>query len=89
MTAAPSSRSAHSGGTRNSGIASDAVQLRIHMNEVLAASDRLAAATTMGAVTLLVGDLDAQTAFYRDVLTLTVQDAAGDTVTLGRAGPQG
>ena len=40
----------------------------------------------MDAVTLLVGDLDAQTAFYRDVVTLEVQDAAGDTVTLGRAG---
>lgn len=40
----------------------------------------------MGAVTLLVADLDAMTAFYRDVVTLHVQDAAADTVTLGRAG---
>ena len=40
----------------------------------------------MGAVTLYVGDLDAQTAFYRDVVTLQVQDASGDSVTLGRAG---
>lgn len=40
----------------------------------------------MGAVTLLVGDLDAQTAFYRDVITLQVLAAEGDTVTLGRAG---
>ncbi|MBN9176750.1 MAG: VOC family protein [Microbacterium sp.] len=40
----------------------------------------------MGAVTLWVGDLDAQTAFYRDVVTLQVQDAEGDAVTLGRAG---
>ncbi|PZU47036.1 MAG: glyoxalase [Microbacterium sp.] len=40
----------------------------------------------MGAVTLLVGDLDAQTAFYRDVITLQVLDAVGDTTTLGRAG---
>ncbi len=40
----------------------------------------------MGAVTLLVADLDAMTAFYRDVVTLQVQDAAGDTVMLGRAG---
>ncbi|WP_199692367.1 VOC family protein [Microbacterium telephonicum] len=40
----------------------------------------------MGAVTLLVGDLDAQTAFYRDVVTLQVLAADGDTVTLGRAG---
>ena len=50
------------------------------------ASGRLAAATAMGAVTLLVGDLDAQTAFYRDVITLQMLDAGGDTVTLGRAG---
>lgn len=59
----------------------------MHMN----GNDRLAAATSMGAVTLLVGDLDAQTAFYRDVVTLQVLSAAsgkasGDTVTLGRAG---
>ena len=47
---------------------------------------RLDDATTMGAVTLYVGDLDAQTAFYRDVVTLQVQDASGDSVTLGRAG---
>ncbi|MDE0545090.1 VOC family protein [Microbacterium sp. C7(2022)] len=40
----------------------------------------------MGAVTLLVGNLDAMTAYYRDVVTLQVLDAAGDTVTLGRAG---
>lgn len=40
----------------------------------------------MGAVTLLVGDLDAMTAYYRDVVTLSVLSADGDTVTLGRAG---
>lgn len=40
----------------------------------------------MGAVTLLVGDLDAMTRFYRDVVTLEVIGADGDTVTLGRAG---
>jgi catechol 2,3-dioxygenase len=39
----------------------------------------------MGAVTLLVGDLDGMTRFYRDVVTLEVIDADGDTVTLGRA----
>ena len=55
------------------------------MDEVLR-SDRLAAATSMGAVTLLVGDLDAMTRYYRDVVTLSVLDAQGDTVTLGRAG---
>ena len=56
------------------------------MNEKSPASARLSAATEMGAVTLLVGDLDAMTAYYRDVITLQVQAAAGDTVTLGRAG---
>ncbi len=40
----------------------------------------------MGAVTLLVGDLDAMTAYYRDVVTLSVLAAEGDTATLGRAG---
>lgn len=64
----------------------DAEGLRIHMNTASAASDRLAPATAMGAVTLLVGDLDAQTSFYRDVVTLQVLDADGDAVTLGRAG---
>ncbi|MDP3951007.1 VOC family protein [Microbacterium sp.] len=49
-------------------------------------NEKLAAATSMGAVTLLVAGLDAMTAFYRDVVTLQVQDADGDTVTLGRAG---
>jgi len=57
------------------------------MNGMVAASgDKLAADTAMGAVTLLVGDLDALTAFYRDVVTLQVLAAEGDTVTLGRAG---
>lgn len=49
-------------------------------------ADRLAAGTAMGAVTLLVGDLDGMTAFYRDVLTLQVLAADGDEVVLGRAG---
>jgi catechol 2,3-dioxygenase len=52
----------------------------MHVNE------KLAADTAMDAVTLLVGDLDAMTRFYRDVVTLTVLTADGDTVTLGRAG---
>ncbi len=38
----------------------------------------------MGAVTLLVGDLEAMTRFYRDVITLDVLSAEGDTVALGR-----
>lgn len=46
----------------------------------------LADATSMGAVTLLVGDLDAMTRYYRDVVTLEVLGAEGHTVTLGRAG---
>lgn len=48
--------------------------------------DRLAADTAMGAVTLLVGDLDLMTRYYRDVVTLQVLSADADTVTLGRAG---
>ncbi|KQR92183.1 glyoxalase [Microbacterium sp. Leaf347] len=49
-------------------------------------NEKLAADTAMGAVTLLVGDLDAMTRYYRDVVTLEVLTAEGDTVTLGRAG---
>lgn len=49
-------------------------------------SSGLAPATTMGAVTLLVGDLDAMTRYYRDVVTLQVLGAEGETVTLGRGG---
>ncbi|NII69603.1 VOC family protein [Microbacterium ulmi] len=56
------------------------------MDEKLSASDRLAADTAMGAVTLLVGDLDGMTAYYRDAVTLEVLSADGDAVTLGRAG---
>ncbi|WP_344093173.1 VOC family protein [Microbacterium deminutum] len=57
------------------------------MNERLAVyADRLAADTAMGAVTLLVGDLDGMTRYYRDVVTLQVLSAEGDTVTLGRSG---
>lgn len=46
--------------------------------------DRLADDTAMGAVTLLVGDLDAMTAYYRDAVTLRVLAADGDRVVLGR-----
>ncbi|MHC2998306.1 VOC family protein [Microbacterium sp. HJ5] len=56
------------------------------MHEAAAPADRLAADTSMGAVTLLVGDLDAMTAYYRDVVTLQVLAAEGETATLGRAG---
>jgi len=44
----------------------------------------LAADTSMGAVTLKVGNLDAMTAYYRDAVALTVLSAAAGTVTLGR-----
>ena len=46
--------------------------------------DHLAADTAMGAVTLLVADLDAMTAYYRDAITLRVLSAEGDRVVLGR-----
>jgi len=69
--------------------------LSIHVNDFfaeppaqpgIARSDRLADATSMGPVTLLVGDLDGMTAFYRDAVTLQQLTVAGDTVALGRAG---
>lgn len=47
----------------------------------------LPADTTMGAVDLLVRDLDAMTAYYHDGVGLAVLDARGDTVTLGN--PEG
>ncbi len=47
--------------------------------------DSLAADTSMGAVTLLVGDLDGLTAFYRDAVALEVLSSTTDAVTLGRA----
>ena len=55
----------------------------------MSTSDLLAADTSMGAVTLLVADLDGMTAYYRDAVALTVlpspsDRAAADTVTLGR-----
>lgn len=60
----------------------------MHMNETVPAStgDRIADDTAMGAVTLLVADLDAMTRYYRDAVTLQVLRADGDVVTLGRAG---
>lgn len=61
--------------------------LSMHMDESRATpADRIAKDTAMGAVTLLVGDLDAMTRYYRDVVTLEVLAAEGPTVTLGRAG---
>lgn len=47
-------------------------------------SELLAADTAMGPVTLLVGDLDAMTKYYRDAVSLRVLSEAGSTVTLGR-----
>ena len=50
----------------------------------MARTDLLAADTSMGAVTLLVADLDGMTAYYRDAVGLEVLRAADDSVTLGR-----
>ena len=44
----------------------------------------LAADTSMGPVTLRVGNLDAMTAYYRDAVVLRVLDETSDTVVLGR-----
>lgn len=52
-------------------------------------STRLAADTSMGAVTLDVADLDGMTAYYRDAVGLSVLDVTGPVVTLGRAGDLG
>ncbi|WP_448072912.1 VOC family protein [Georgenia yuyongxinii] len=51
-----------------------------------AAEDLLPASTSMGAVTLLVGDLDLMTRYYRDAVMLTVLRAEGNEVVLGRHG---
>ncbi|WP_226925437.1 VOC family protein [Georgenia thermotolerans] len=48
--------------------------------------DLLPADTAMGPVTLLVGDLDLMTRYYRDAVMLTVLAAEGNEVTLGRHG---
>ncbi|TXN30479.1 VOC family protein [Lacisediminihabitans profunda] len=52
----------------------------------MSTQDLLAADTAMGAVTLLVADLDAMTAYYRDAVALSVIGQTADTVTLGRGG---
>jgi catechol 2,3-dioxygenase len=46
--------------------------------------DLLSADTTMGAVTLLVGDLDRMTAYYRDAVGLDVLAEGAGSTTLGR-----
>ncbi|HLS48437.1 MAG TPA: VOC family protein, partial [Actinomycetaceae bacterium] len=55
-------------------------------NTVVNRSDVLPATTHMGPVTLLVGDLDALTAYYRDAFLLEVLRQEGETVALGRRG---
>ncbi|MDT0210086.1 VOC family protein [Curtobacterium sp. BRD11] len=50
----------------------------------LTGDDVLAAATRMGAVTLLVADLDRMTSYYRDAVTLTVLEQASGRSVLGR-----
>lgn len=49
-------------------------------------TDLLAAGTSMGAVTLRVGDLDALTDYYAAAVTLTVQRQAAGRTVLGRGG---
>ncbi|WP_230977548.1 VOC family protein [Georgenia yuyongxinii] len=51
-----------------------------------AAEELLPASTSMGAVTLLVGDLDLMTRYYRDAVMLTVLRAEGNEVVMGRHG---
>jgi catechol 2,3-dioxygenase len=50
----------------------------------MSTQDLLAANTAMGAVTLLVADLDGMTAYYSDAVALSVVGQTADTVTLGR-----
>ena len=50
------------------------------------AEDLLSADTRMGAVELLVSDLDTMVAYYSDAVTLDVLAHAGDTAVLGRDG---
>ena len=50
----------------------------------LTAKDLMPAATGMGAVTLRVGNLDAMTAYYRDVVTLDLLSHDGPVAVLGR-----
>ena len=47
---------------------------------------KLPAATSMGAITLRVSDLDRALGFYRDLLGMTELERAGDTVALGARG---
>ncbi|MFD1507519.1 VOC family protein [Georgenia yuyongxinii] len=51
-----------------------------------AVEELLPASTSMGAVTLLVGDLDLMTRYYRDAVMLTVMRAEGNEVVMGRHG---
>lgn len=50
------------------------------------ADDLIASGTRMGAVELLVRDLDAMIDFYSQGVTLTVIDQSGETAVLGRGG---
>jgi len=54
------------------------------MSDITANPDLLAADTAMGPVTLLVADLDAMTAYYRDAVTLQVINEGPGRVTMGR-----
>ena len=50
----------------------------------VSSADLLAADTSMGAVTLLVADLDLMTAYYRDAVTLTLLAQGEGRSILGR-----
>jgi catechol 2,3-dioxygenase len=50
------------------------------------AEELLPSETSMGTVTLLVGDLDVMTRYYRDIVLLDVMRAEGNEVVLGRHG---
>ncbi|MEA9987109.1 MULTISPECIES: VOC family protein [Subtercola] len=54
------------------------------MNGSLNSTDLLAASTGMGPVTLRVGNLDAEIAYYRDGVTLDVLSHEGSIAVLGR-----
>jgi catechol 2,3-dioxygenase len=50
----------------------------------MTSTELLAADTSMGAVTLLVADLDGMASYYRDAVALSVLGETADTVILGR-----
>lgn len=55
-----------------------------HVSTIGSGTDLLSADTSMGAVTLLVGNLKTMTDYYRDSITLSVISETPQRVTLGR-----